>query len=178
MVKVTQRLVIITAACLFLAACGVKPSAAPPALSTEKSANPTIESTPAQKPLNTPGVNGATISPTAGITQEKTLVITRDMNGKSFSLKVGDTFEIQLATIPMDGFEWTPKDLDTTILIQEGQAVYKADTSPNSAGGIVTLRFKVVGAGKTHLTLLYQHPAENGLPALYNNSFGVNLEVK
>ena len=106
------------------------------------------------------------------------MVITREMNGKSFSLKVGDSFEIQLVTIPMVGFEWTPKDPDTTILVQEGKAIYQADTSPNSAGGIVTLRFKTVGAGNTHLTLLYLHPAENGLPALYNNSFGVNIEVK
>ena len=178
MKKITQRLVIITAACLLLAACVVKPSAAPPALSTEKSANPTIESTPAQRPLNTPFVNGATISPTTDFPREKTLVITRDMNGKSFSLKVGDAFEIQLATIPMVGFEWTPQNPPPTILVQEGQAVYKADTSPNSAGGIVTLRFKTVGAGKTQLILLYQHPAGNGLPALYNNSFGVNIEVK
>jgi predicted secreted protein len=176
--KVTRYLVIITAACLLLASCGLKPSATTLPISNEKSGNPTVESTPAEKPVNPPDVNGATISPTAEITQEKSLIITRDMNGKFFSLKVGEIFEIHLATIPMAGFEWTPQDPDTTILVQEGKAVYQAGTSPNSAGGIVTLRFRTVGAGNTHLTLLYLHPADKGLPALYNNSFGVNIEVK
>jgi predicted secreted protein len=129
-------------------------------------------------PVNTPTLNADTISPIPGNTPEKALVITRDLNGKSFNLLVGDTFEIQLATIPMPGFEWTPQDLDPAILLQQGSPVYKAGTAPNSAGGIVTLTFKAVGAGKTNLTLLYLHPGENGLPALYNNSFGVNIAVK
>ena len=175
--KVTQFLVIITAACLLLAACGVKTSISNPDIH-ENSASPGMGSTPEERLVNTPTINGATISPTTGITPEKVLVITRNMNGKTFSLKVGDTFEIQLTIIPMVGFEWTPQDLDTTILLEEGKPVYKADSSPNSAGGIVTLKFKTVGAGNTYLTLLYLHPAENGIPSLYNNSFGVNIEVK
>ncbi len=177
MEKVTQSLVIITAACLLLAACSVKPSVITPT-ANEKSVSPTAGSVQIKGPINTPTVNAATTSPTAGNTPENALVITRDMNGKSFNLHIGDTFEIQLATIPMPGFEWTPQDLDTAVLLQQGRPIYTADTTPNSAGGIVTLRFKAVGAGKTHLTLLYLHAAENGLPALYNNSFGVTIEVK
>jgi len=175
--KVTQFLVIITAACLFLAACGGKAPISIPKIH-ENSANPTLENTQEKRLVDTPTINGATISPTPGITPEKMLVITRGMNGKTFNLKVGDPFEIQLAIIPMPGFEWTPQNLDTTILLQEGQPVYKADSSPNSAGGIVTLRFKAVGAGNTNLILLYQRPAANGVPALHNNSFGVNIAVK
>jgi predicted secreted protein len=175
--KGTQLLIIITAACLILSACGGKLPAVTPAVN-EKSTSPTVGSTPEQKPVNPTIDKVARISPTAGVPQANPLVITRDMNGKSFSLQAGDTFEIQLSTIPMAGFEWTPQDLDTTILIQQGQPVYTAGTSPNSAGGIVTLKFKAIGAGTTHLTLLYLRPAENGVPALYNNSFAVNIAVK
>jgi predicted secreted protein len=175
--KVTQFLVIISVACLLLAACAVEPSAIPPAI-PEKSASPTVENTPAARLVDTPTVKGATISPTIGNTLEKALVITRAMNGMSFNLKVGDTFEIQLETIPMDNFEWTPLNPDTTILVQEGMPVYTASSSPNSAGGIVTLKFRAIGPGNTHLTLLYLRPAENGIPSLYNNSFGVNIAVK
>jgi predicted secreted protein len=177
MEKVTQSLVIIAAACLLLAACSVEPSVITPG-ANEKSVSPTVGSVHEKEPIHTPTANAATISPTPGNPAEKTLVITRTMNGKSFTLHIGDSFEIQLATIPMTGFEWTPQNLDTTILLQQGRPIYTADTTPNSAGGIVTLRFKAVGAGKTHLTLLYLHAAENGLPALYNNSYGVTIEVK
>jgi predicted secreted protein len=175
--KVTQFLVIITAACLLLAACGGKPSASTPGIH-ENLAIPTAARTQGKKLVDTPTLNGATISPTPGNPPEKMLVITRAMNGKTFSLKVGDPFEIQLTIIPMPGFEWTPQNLDTTILLQQGQPVYQADSSPNSAGGIVTLRFKAVGAGNTQLILVYLHPAANGVPALHNSSFGVNIEVK
>ena len=177
MVKITRFLAIITAACLLMAACAVEPPVITQNVN-EKSASPTVASTEGKALVITPNVNEESVSPTVASSEVKVLVITRAMNGQSFSLKVGDTFEIQLATIPIVGFEWTPKDLDTTILFQEGQAVYTADSSPNSAGGIVTLRFKAVGAGKIHLTLLYLHPAENGVPSLYNNSFGVTIEVK
>jgi predicted secreted protein len=175
--KVTQILVIITAACLVLSACAVEPPVITPVVH-EKPASPSVGSTQEKGLVNPPTINGATISPTKGVTQVKALVITQDMNGKTVSLQVGDTFEIHLATIPVVGFEWTAKNLDTAILLQEGNPVYQAGSASNTVGGIVTLRFKVVGAGKTHLTLLYLHPAENGVPSLYNKSFGVNFEVK
>jgi predicted secreted protein len=175
--NVTQFLVIITAASLLLAACAANQPSLTPTIS-ENQASPTLENTPAEKLSNTPTVHGATINPTIQITPGNALVITQAMNGNSFNLKVGETFEIQLATIPVAGFEWTPKDLDTAILLQQGHPVYQAGASPNSAGGIVTLKFKAVGAGTTHLTLLYLHPAGNGLPSLYKNSFGVNFAVK
>jgi predicted secreted protein len=66
------------------------------------------------------------------------------------------------------------QDLDTNILIQEGSAVYTEDSSPNSAGGIVTLIFNAVGAGQTNLNLLYVNPTSS----LSSDSFGMLVEVK
>jgi predicted secreted protein len=115
------------------------------------------------------------IDPTAG---EKTVVITPAIKGNSAILNVGDTLEIQLPTIPTTGFEWEVQDLDTTILLQEGNAVYTKDSSTNSAGGIVTLIFKSVGAGNTTLNLLYVNSVSNETPSLSNNSFSMTVEVK
>jgi predicted secreted protein len=104
----------------------------------------------------------------------KTVVITPAIKGNSATLNVGDTLEIQIPTIPMEEFEWVAQDLDTNILVQEGSAAYTEDASPNSAGGIVTLIFKAVGAGQTNLNLLYVNPSTS----LSSDSFGMVVEVK
>jgi predicted secreted protein len=107
-------------------------------------------------------------------TEAKTVVITPAIKGNSASLNVGDTLEIQIPTIPKEGFEWVAQDLDKNILLQEGSAEYTADTNQNAAGGIVTLVFKAVGAGKTNLSLMYVNSASS----LSSNSFGMTVEVK
>lgn len=147
--KFTQFLVLLTAGSFLLTACG-------------QNATPT--------PQNP--------NPTAGITPVQTLVITQDMNGKTFNLKVGDTFEIQMPTIPTPGYQWEPKDLDKIILVQVGDTLYTVGTSPNEAGGIVKLDFKAVGTGTTSLHLIYTQSTTAGTPALNSQSFGVTIEVK
>jgi len=107
-------------------------------------------------------------------TEAKTVVITPAIKGNSASLNVGDTLEIQIPTIPKEGFEWVAQDLDKNILLQEGSAEYTADTNQNAAGGIVTLVFKAVGAGNTNLSLMYVNSASS----LSSNSFGMTVEVK
>jgi len=108
----------------------------------------------------------------------KTVIITPAITGNSVSLNVGDILEIQIPTIPVDGFEWVVQDLDTAILNQEGSAVYAADTSPNSAGGVATLKFKAVNAGTTTLNLLYASLSSGEMPGLSADSFGMMVEVK
>lgn len=124
------------------------------------------------------GITQNMANPTVGGTAENAIVITPDMKGKSVSLKVGDTFEIQIPTIPTAGYQWETDELDTAILVQVGDPVFIMDSDPNAAGGIVTLKFKVVGKGTTALNLIFVHPSENGIPSLYSNSFGVTIEVK
>ncbi len=111
-------------------------------------------------------------------TKGKTVVITPAVKGNSTSLNVGDTLEIQIPTIPTEGFEWVPQDLDKAILAQQGSAVYEQDSDPNSAGGMVTLLFSAVGAGNTNLTLLYVNSPSDGSPSVSTNSFSVTVEVK
>jgi inhibitor of cysteine peptidase len=111
-------------------------------------------------------------------TSGKTVVVTPAIMGNSATLNVGDKLEVQIPTIPTEGFTWEAQDLDTTILTQEGSAAYTADTSPNSAGGVVTLTFNAVGPGKTTLTLLYVNSPSDGSPAMSSNSFSMTVEVK
>ena len=93
-------------------------------------------------------------------------------------LRVGGTLEIQIPTIPTEGFEWVPQNLDTRILVQEGTSDYVADTAPNSAGGIVTLRFRATAPGTTTVVLFYTKPSGNAGPSLYSKSYSVQVNVK
>jgi predicted secreted protein len=108
----------------------------------------------------------------------KTVIITPAIKGNSAVLNVGDTLEIRIPTIPTPGFEWVAQDLNTNILVQQGNAVYTDDSSPNSAGGTVTLSFRAVGSGKVNLNLLYVSSPSNSDLALSKNSFGMVVEVK
>ena len=128
--------------------------------------------------MTTVGLLLTACAASASGTGGKTVVVTPAIKGNSASLNVGDTLEIQIPTIPTEGFEWEAQDLDTTILLQEGSAVYTQDSSPNSAGGIVTLRFNAVGVGKTTHNLLYVNSSSNAALSLSTNSFSMTVEVK
>jgi predicted secreted protein len=108
----------------------------------------------------------------------KTVVVTPAIKENSASLGVGDTLEIQIPTIPKEGFDWVVQDFDTAILQQVGEAVYTADTSPNSAGGVTTLKFNAIAPGNTVVSLLYSNTNSGISPSLSANSFSVVVEVK
>lgn len=109
--------------------------------------------------------------------QSETIIITPGIKGNSAVLDEGDTLEVQIPTIPSEGYEWQVRDLDTSILVQEGEATYAADTSPDSAGGIVTLRFNAVGPGKTTLSLEYTNASTTDGPAFSKDTFGMTVTV-
>ncbi len=104
--------------------------------------------------------------------------ITADRPGEVLHLKVGDTFEVRIPTIPMSGLTWQPMKLDTAVLAQLGDPVYEPAPGPNAAGGTVVIRFKVVGAGTVPLTLIYAGASSSSGPMLYNQSFGLTVDAK
>ncbi len=104
--------------------------------------------------------------------------ITADKPGEVLHVKVGDTFQVRIPTIPKSGFTWQPSSLDTRVLAQLGDPVYEPDPSPNAAGGTTVLTFKVVGAGTAPLTLIYVAGSSGGGPALYSQSFGLTVDAK
>lgn len=109
--------------------------------------------------------------------QSEIVIITPSARGNSAALTVGDILEVRIPSIPSEGYEWQVRDLDTSVLIQEGEAVYLEDTSPDSAGGIVTLKFKAVGIGKTTLSLEYTNAGSTDGPALSKDTFGMAVTV-
>lgn len=104
--------------------------------------------------------------------------ITANKPGQVLDVKVGDTFDVRIPTIPRPGFTWQPQNLDAQILQQLGAAVYQPDPSPNSAGGTVVLTFKVIGPGKAHLALLYASAPGGSAPSLYSSSFEITVNAK
>jgi len=109
--------------------------------------------------------------------RSETIIITPAIKGNSAVLDVGDTLDVQIPTIPSEGYQWQVRDLDPSILVQEGEATYEADASPDSAGGIVTLKFKAVGPGKTTLSLEYTNAGSATGPAFSKNTFGMTITV-
>jgi predicted secreted protein len=124
-----------------------------------------------------PKPQGATPTPVED-TAAKTWIVTPGIKGNSVSVGVGDELEIRVPTIPRAGFEWQPQNLDASMLRQLGKPVFQTDSATGSTGGIVTLRFRVVAAGTTTLTILYAATQESGGPAIYSDSFGLTVTAR
>jgi len=128
--------------------------------------------------LFTVSCNSLELSPTEEPHYEgQTLIITPAPGVNEISIVIGDTLVVQIPTIPTEGYQWQVRDLDTSILVQEGGVTYAADTSQDSAGGIVTLHFKAVGPGKTTLSLEYTNVGSTAGPAFSKNTFGMTVTV-
>ena len=109
----------------------------------------------------------------------ETIAIRPEITGNAVTMIVGDTLVVEIPTIPSEGFEWIVQDLDTSVLIQDGSAVYKRDTrSADAAGGLTYLTFTAVGPGKINLSLAYASGASEEMPALEKNSLGVSVTVR
>ena len=101
-------------------------------------------------------------------------------NGKSFTVKVGDTIKIVLPGNTTTGYAWAAAlgEKDAAILVANGEPAY-ADGNNGSvvgAGGTFTFDFRAAKAGQATLRLLYQRPWENGVAAA--QTFQVTITVK
>lgn len=115
--------------------------------------------------------------PAAVESEGKVVIVTPAIGPNSAILEVGDTLELQLATIPMEGFEWVVDALDTTILVQKSDAAFVEDPSPDSAGGQVVFHFTAVGTGKTILNLFYVSEGSDESPSMTTKSFSLTVTV-
>ena len=173
--KFSQFLVIMTAGCLLLTACGEKGLVTTQDMNG-KLVSPTVGSTEEKVLVITQDMNGTPVSPTVGSTEEKVLVIAQDMNGKSVSLKVGDTFKVRLPGNPTTGYNWVISDYDSSVVSQIGDVDYNADSLLAGSGGTYTYQFKALGPGATILTCNYLRSWEKDVPPY--KTFKVTIEVK
>ena len=105
------------------------------------------------------------------------VIVTPAVKPNTVSLKVGDTLELQLPTIPIEGYQWVVDEINTAVLVQEGDAIYTPDDSPDSAGGIVLISFKAVGAGSTIVSLSYVSEPTDETPSFITNTFAMMVDV-
>jgi predicted secreted protein len=108
----------------------------------------------------------------------ETVVITPAIQGNTAELAIGDTLVVQIPTIPTEGFSWMAQDLNTNILIQQGEPLYKTQTGPDAGGGMTVLTFKAVGSGETQLNLDYAKPGSGREPGLTKDTFGITVIVR
>jgi inhibitor of cysteine peptidase len=105
--------------------------------------------------------------------------LTEANNGKTVTLKVGETLVVRLASNPSTGYTWETKDLDTQMLEQVGEAAFESPETPPDlvgAGGTLVLTFKALEPGTTTLTLVYHRPWETDVAPL--QTFSVTVTVK
>lgn len=134
-------------------------------------------STAAQMPAVTAAPSVTTPLPASPAATVSGSAITASRNGQSLNVKVGDIFDVRIPTIPRPGFTWQPDKLDANILEQVGEPLYEPDPAPNAAGGVVVLRFRVVGPGHANLALIYASSPASGAPSLYSDSFGISVDA-
>ena len=108
--------------------------------------------------LNADGASGAN-EVAAGIAED----------GKQIELRQGQVLVITLASNPTTGYSWAAAAVDTALLAQAGDPVYRGPDDQQTplvgAGGSETFRFTASAAGSTTLRLEYRRPWEKDQPA-------------
>ena len=93
----------------------------------------------------------------------KTVEMTKDDNGKSVTVRPGDTVQIKLKSNRTTGYSWAlTGKLDEKVLKSEGNE-YKVDEHPAGmvgVGGNDVWTFKALAAGRTEIVLGYARPWE------------------
>ena len=91
-----------------------------------------------------------------------TVNLSREDHGKQISLKTGDRMVIRLRTTPTTGFDWQVENLDSSILVEEPRS-YRVVSDALGSPSDLEIHFKVIGGGKTRLSLVYQRSWEKGI---------------
>jgi len=110
----------------------------------------------------------------AGCRPQQEVKVGIDDNGREVQLKKGQTLIVTLEANPTTGYSWeVAEPLDEQVLRQVGEPEFKAESEALGAGGVQTLRFKAVKAGRTILKLVYHRPWEKGVEPLDTYSLQV-----
>lgn len=99
--------------------------------------------------------------------------------GKTVTLKAGETLLVTLDSNPTTGYSWQVTELDETVLKQKGEPEYKQSPGAQGlvgAGGTEIFRFEAVGKGTTMLTLVYARSWEKDVPPLETYQLKVIVE--
>jgi len=82
--------------------------------------------------------------------------------GRVLQLRPGDHLEVCLPGNPSTGFNWSVEALDPMVLaVIQGPGFVSEAPHRMGAPGTVTLGFKALAPGRTHLTLAYRRSWED-----------------
>ena len=109
----------------------------------------------------------------------KTYEMTRDDNGKTLKVKVGDVIQIKLKSNRTTGYSWALTGKTDAKVLKSGEVEYKVDEHPAGmvgVGGNDFCLFTALAPGKTEIALGYARPWEKDKePA---QAFKLTVEVE
>lgn len=101
------------------------------------------------------------------------ILLTEDHNGRSISVRVGDTLDVRLPEIPTTGFRWTAVVESDVLALTEDDFQSGADAGIGG-GGLHLWRFAVARGGATNLEFRLARSWESVAPRAV---FRVRVEV-
>jgi predicted secreted protein len=109
-----------------------------------------------------------------------TLKLGQTDDGKTFTVRVGDTIQVVIPGNPTTGYEWTAvlAAKDAALIQQLGEPQYAANNTGDNlvgSGGVFTLTFKAVAKGQATLKLAYARSFESVQP-IQTFTATVNIE--
>ena len=109
------------------------------------------------------------------------LALTDVDNGKSFTVKVGDTITVVIPGNPTTGYEWATdlSEDSAALLALTGDPVYQQDPGSEDlvgAGGEYTFTFTAKAAGQAELGLKYWRSFEAEVDPI--DTFAVNVTIE
>ena len=109
----------------------------------------------------------------------KTYEMTRDDNGKTLKVKVGDVIRVKLKSNRTTGYSWALTGKTDAKVLKSGEVEYKVDEHPAGmvgVGGNDYCTFTALAPGKTEISLGYARPWEKDKePA---QAFKLTVEVE
>ena len=109
----------------------------------------------------------------------KTYEMTRDDNGKTLKVKVGDVIRVKLKSNRTTGYSWALTGKTDAKVLKSGEVEYKVDEHPAGmvgVGGNDFCTFTALAPGKTEIALGYARPWEKDKePA---QAFKLTVEVE
>ncbi len=92
------------------------------------------------------------------------LVFGEEAAGQQVALTVGQELVLRLEGNPSTGYDWELAELDTSVVVQQGEPRFSPGSNLPGASGIETWRFRAVGRGRTDLRLVYRRSWETEPP--------------
>jgi inhibitor of cysteine peptidase len=94
--------------------------------------------------------------------------------GRTIELTTGQVVIITLEANPTTGYTWEVVEAPSgQIMRQVGEIEFESESDAIGAGGVQIIKFEVVNAGQTSLTLAYHRPWETDVEPL--NTFSINV---